>query len=305
VIPVARKVLAADCLGDAGSRSAPADHSPGIGLGHRIGRQHFAVVTPRSAEQPSLAILDNAGRVDVGAQGLGERVMARHRMLFAAFLVQADRPPGAAWAEVLDLHLQGRVDPREAVGEGSDQCPVAQVAQGRRRDRGQQFAPFGAFEHRRLAGLDHVLGPAHRMRRVCRHDLAGHQPVKQHPYCRELLLDRRRRDRVLQLLYIGGDVMWADTGRHEAAILAPGKEPVAGPGVSAARVRVADVGREEFDIAPGRLVAEIGDQGRHHVQRALIGGDVSLLDRRRKLLLGLVQNGPPTLIFQARGRAVI
>ena len=54
----------------------------------------------------------------------------------------------------------------------------------------------------------------------------------------------------------------------------------------------ADVGGEEFDIAPGRLVAQIGDQRRHDVQRARVGGDVGLVDRRRKLLLGLVQNGP-------------
>src|SRR6202022_119286 len=48
----------------------------------------------------------DAGGVDVGAQGLGERVMARHRMLLAAFLVQPHRPSGAARPEILDLHLQ-------------------------------------------------------------------------------------------------------------------------------------------------------------------------------------------------------
>jgi len=33
----------------------------------------------------------------------------------------------------------------------------------------------------------------------------------------------------------------------------------------AARVRVANVGGEEFDIAPGRLRANLGNQRRHHV----------------------------------------
>jgi hypothetical protein len=80
--------------------------------------------------------------------------------------------------------------------------------------------------------------------------------------------------------------------RHEAAILAPCEKPGAGPGVSAARVRVADVGGEEFDIAPSSLVAEIGNQRRHHVRRALVGGDVGRRDGPRQLILRLVQNGP-------------
>jgi hypothetical protein len=36
----------------------------------------------------------------VSAQGLGERVMARHRMLLSAFLAQPDRPSGAACREI-------------------------------------------------------------------------------------------------------------------------------------------------------------------------------------------------------------
>jgi hypothetical protein len=81
------------------------------------------------------------------------------------------------------------------------------------------------------------------------------------------------RDRVLQLLYmsgdISGDVMRPDRRRHQAGFLAPGKEPIAGAGISAARVRVADVGGEEFDIASGSFVTEVGDQRRHDVQRTL------------------------------------
>src|SRR6202011_2737481 len=124
----------------------------------------------------------------------------------------------------------------------------------------------------------------------------GHQPIEQHAYGRELLLDRRCGNLVLQLLYISGDVMGPDRGRREATIFAPGEEPGAGPGVSAARVRVADVGGEEFDVAPGCFVAEIGDQRRHDIQRALVGGDFGRRDGRRQLVLwflGLGQNGPP------------
>src|ERR1700730_16564199 len=72
-------------------------------------------MTAGCAEQPALAVLDNGGSVDVGAQCLGERVMARHGVLLAAFLMQPDCPSGTAWPEVLDLHLQRRVDAREAI----------------------------------------------------------------------------------------------------------------------------------------------------------------------------------------------
>jgi len=114
----------------------------------------------------------------------------------------------------------------------------------------------------------------------------------------ELLLHGGCRHLVLQLLYISGDVMGPDRGRRQATIFAPGEEPGAGPGVSAARVRVADVGGEEFDVAPGCFVAEIGDQRRHDIQRALVGGDFG-----RRMIAGSwsfgssgsVKMGPPTL----------
>jgi hypothetical protein len=37
-------------------------------------------VPTRGAEQPALAVLGDAGRIDVSAQGLDKRVMTRHRM---------------------------------------------------------------------------------------------------------------------------------------------------------------------------------------------------------------------------------
>jgi hypothetical protein len=48
-------------------------------------------------------------------------------------------------------------------------------------------------------------------------------------------------------------------------------------------VRVADVGREEFDIAPRRRVTEIGDQRRDDIRCPLVDGDFGLLNGRRKL----------------------
>ena len=116
-----------------------------------------------------------------------------------------------------------------------------------------------------------------------RHDLTRNQPIEQHPDCGELLLDRRRRDLGLQLLDIGADIMRPDRRRRQAAILAPGEEPAARASIGAARVRVTDVGGEEFDIAPRRRVAEIGDQRRDDIRRPLVIGDFGLFDRRRQL----------------------
>ena len=88
---------------------------------------------------------------------------------------------------------------------------------------------------------------------------------------------------MLQLLDIGADIMRPDRRRHQTVILAPGEEPAAGARIGSARMRVADVDREEFDIAPRRRIAEIGDQRRDDIRRSLVDGDVGLLDRRRKL----------------------
>jgi hypothetical protein len=54
-------------------------------------------------------------------------MMAWHRVLFAAFFLQPNRPSGAARPQILDLHLQSRTDAREAVGKGGDQGSIAQI----------------------------------------------------------------------------------------------------------------------------------------------------------------------------------
>jgi hypothetical protein len=154
------KRVAADCLGNAGRGGASPYHAPSVGLAHRLVGKNFAVVAARGAEQPALAVFDNAGGIDIGAQRLGERVVARHRVLLAAFLVQPDGPTGAAWPQILDLHRQGRVAVRlagdrsgcaeqsggsgarpEACREdrqdaGAGRCRMVQAV-GRRKGRGQ------------------------------------------------------------------------------------------------------------------------------------------------------------------------
>jgi hypothetical protein len=60
----------------------------------------------------------------------------------------------------------------------------------------------------------------------------------------------------LQTLDIGRDVKRPDRGERQAALFAPGKKPAARPGIGSARVRITDIGGEEFDIAPRGFVAQ-------------------------------------------------
>ena len=70
---------------------------------------------------------------------------------------------------------------------------------------------------------------------------------------------------LLECLDISRNVMRPDRRQRQAAIVAPGEEPTARPRISASRARVADVGGEEFHIAPAGGVAGIGDQRRDQV----------------------------------------
>ena len=75
-------------------------------------------------ETASPCVLSDASGIDVGAQHPGDGVMARYRMLLAAFLVQLNWPAGAFGPEILGLHARGRAHAREDVGEGGDERAV-------------------------------------------------------------------------------------------------------------------------------------------------------------------------------------
>ena len=149
-------------------------------------------MTASRTKEPAFPVVGDTGRADIGVQRFGQRVVAGHRMVLAAFLMQPNRPAGAAWPQILDLHLQRGIDAREAVGQCRNQRPVAQIAHARSRDRIEQLTPGRGFEHRGLTELDDMLRPTHHGSRVVRHDLTGDQPIEHHADRGELLLDRRR-----------------------------------------------------------------------------------------------------------------
>jgi hypothetical protein len=68
--------MAADWGLDTGSFGAAADHAPGVGLGHRLRSQHVRRPVLGRTEEPSLALLADPRRCDIGVPRLGQRMMA-------------------------------------------------------------------------------------------------------------------------------------------------------------------------------------------------------------------------------------
>jgi hypothetical protein len=99
------------------------------------------------------------------------------------------------------------------------------------------------------------------MRRIGRHHLAGHQPVKQHADAGEVLLYRAH---LAQFLDVSGHMhrLYVLNAR-DASVLAPSQEGTGGTAISGAGVRVADVDGEELQEAPGGLFSRRADQRRY------------------------------------------
>jgi hypothetical protein len=65
---------------------------------------------------------------------------------------------------------------------------IAKANHARGVDALEELAGLIGDEHRRLAALHDMLGPAHRMRRVRPDHLAGDQPIEEHAHGRQVLL---------------------------------------------------------------------------------------------------------------------
>jgi hypothetical protein len=117
------------------------------------------------------------------------------------------------------------------------------------------------IEHRRLPGRHDVPGPTHGRSRVDRHDLAGDEPVEQVADRGEPLLDARRGELARAGLDPGRNVHRLHSAdRRHAGGRAPGQELIGGAGIGPPRVRVANVGREEFEEAHAGALAGGGDK---------------------------------------------
>jgi hypothetical protein len=186
--------------------------------------------------------------------------MAGHFMALAARLVQAHPKAAVLHVNIFDLHREHRADAREGIDHQADQGAVAQTRLRGHVDAVEQDARLRDIEHRRLADFDDVLRAAHARRRIGRHNLAGHEPIEQHADRGEFLLGGRRAVGAGHRLDVSADVKRLHVDdRGEAVLLAPYEEFRNRAAIGAARVRVADVGNEEFPKAGLRAFAGGGD----------------------------------------------
>jgi len=150
--------------------------------------------------------------------------------------------------------------PIRAKDHQSDQRAIAQTGMRHHIDAVEQRARFRWIEHRRLPGRDDMTRPAHRSGRVDWHDLAGDEPIEQMPDRGEPLFDARRGQFARGRLDPRRDVHRLDGGdRRHAGARAPAEKFIGGAGIGPARVRVADVGGEEFEEAHAGTLAGGGD----------------------------------------------
>ena len=204
-------------------------------------------------------------------------MVRRYYDVIAAFLVQPEERAFALGVVVGHAHRHGRAHACEAVQHDPDQGAIAQAYQRARVDAVQQAPGLDRRQHRCLAGFNDVFGAAHRTGRVEGHDLADNQPIEQHADGRQVLLDGRRRVGLRQLLDVGGHQHRLNPVQRQAPDLAPVGEPVDGRQVGHARVRVTDVGGEEFP-EPGFGFIGAGEQDRggpvrYPAQRDVLDGD--------------------------------
>ena len=94
------------------------------------------------------------------------------------------------------------------------------------------------------------------------HDVAGDQPIEQHPDRGQVLLDGRFGVRAAELLDVAGNVHRRHPGKIvQTSRRAPGREGLNGLEVGAAGMRVADVDGEKLPEAPstlGQLLEQAG-----------------------------------------------
>jgi hypothetical protein len=240
--PRASERVVAQLRSQAGVSRPALDHMPRQVPRHRALRERVPSTAPAAgAEQGQVALLADAGGLDVFIEEGGRLVMDRHHVIDPAFFVQTEKGAPALVIVILDLHADGCGDAREGEDHQPDQGAVAQAHERAGVDRLEQRAHFVRDERRRLSRPDAVPRPLDGRRRVIRQDLADHQIVEQHADRRQVLLDGRRCRRVL--LDIGRDHDRLDVVQlRDAGLGAPVEEPDHGPAVRGARVRVPDLG---------------------------------------------------------------
>jgi hypothetical protein len=108
---------------------AALNHTPGVNAVHRLFRQRVCAANG-GAEEGALAVVADAGDLDVSVKVSFEIVMRRHFVTFDAFLIQTDRPAFAFGIVVLDTHSDGCANSRKGERHHRNQRPIAEADHG-------------------------------------------------------------------------------------------------------------------------------------------------------------------------------
>ena len=248
-MPVPRNVWQDTAVSMPAAR-APADHVPGLGSVEAAAAETSAIAG-HGLEEGSRGVGAEACHGRVGDEVGIEGVVAGHPVNFAALLGQADVEAVLLAEEVADVERKGRADPREGIDHQRDQGAVSLAGEGVLGNAGEQDAGLFDGEHGRAADPDAVRGSANVCGGAGRQDLAQDQPVEELAETGELLLDGGGRDVRGAAFDPGGDVDGLDPGELADAggLLAPGKETGRGAGIGRARVGIAELRREELEVA--------------------------------------------------------
>ncbi len=205
--------------------------------------------------------------------------MAGELVDLAAFFVEPHPAAALLNIVVLDLHLNHGADAGKGVAHERDERAIPEPDELSGVDRIEQCPHLLGRENGGLALLDAVPRSPDRMRRVGGHHLARHQPVEQHPDSGEVLLDRGLGELTTKLLYICSHVNWLDLAKEKMTLLAPGGKFRRRDEIGAARVPVANVGREKFPKAlAGGFGAE--EEAGHVAGTGAHGRELAARDRQ-------------------------
>jgi hypothetical protein len=148
-------------------------------------------LTIQTAKERAFAVVRDLGRCQIRVHISLGIVVGRNLVPFAALFMQAEPPAFPFLKVVLHLHANHCAHPRKRVDHHPDQSAIAQAGNRVDIDAIEQYPGVIGGEHRRAARLDHMLGSAHGVGRVPRHDLSGDQVVKQHVQGGQVLPDGR------------------------------------------------------------------------------------------------------------------
>ena len=145
------KGVIADRRWNAGVPCTALKNAPGIGLAHRAIRQKPGAPEGR-AKKWTLAIVGEAGGLNVILQISLKMMVTRHAMFLATFFVQTDPQSAVLPVDVRDSHTQRRTDAGEGENEKADQRTVAEADHGCGVDAVEELARFRRRQYGGLAG---------------------------------------------------------------------------------------------------------------------------------------------------------